>query len=179
MIFNLVQDFADLLDAIPREHSRFRNLKLFDEVICRDVHFIDRHRTKLFQSLWNSGWWYDRAEAAEHYVPYRPEATSEQLLQAVPSPHLLHRVGLAIACANSSCCDHEYRRHTRGPSLASSGPKTLRYSHPVVYLEVGNDSGLCVGTSVATSGTGVGTWPASGPARARSCLLYTSDAADE
>jgi WD40 repeat protein len=31
------------------------------------VHFIDRHPTTLFQCLWNSCWWYDCPDAAEHY----------------------------------------------------------------------------------------------------------------
>lgn len=67
MIFDLVKDFADVLDAMPREHPRQRLLKLLDEAIRRDVHFIDRHPTTLFQCLWNTCWWYDCPEAVEHY----------------------------------------------------------------------------------------------------------------
>src|SRR5437660_4663169 len=69
MIFELVQDFADVLDAMPSGHSRRRILALLDEAIRRDVHFIDRHPTTLFQCLWNSCWWYDCPHAALHHDP--------------------------------------------------------------------------------------------------------------
>ena len=59
MIFSLIQDFADALDALPRAHPRYRILKLLDEAIRRDVHFIDRHPTTFFQCMWNTCWWYD------------------------------------------------------------------------------------------------------------------------
>ncbi|REJ95256.1 MAG: WD40 repeat domain-containing protein [Planctomycetota bacterium] len=66
MIFDLVKDFADVLDAMPEGHSRRRILKLLDEAIRRDVHFIDRHPTTFFQCMWNTCWWYDCPEAAGH-----------------------------------------------------------------------------------------------------------------
>src|SRR5262245_56503993 len=59
MIFSLVQDFAAALEVMPEGHPRCRILALLDEAIRRDVHFIDRHPTTLFQCLWNSCWWYD------------------------------------------------------------------------------------------------------------------------
>src|SRR6476619_7498733 len=65
MIFPLVQDFADALAAMPREHSRYRILKLLDEAIRRDAHFIDRHPTTLFQCMWNSCWWLGPQAAEE------------------------------------------------------------------------------------------------------------------
>ena len=52
---------------MPRAHPRYRILKLLDEAIRRDVHFIDRHPTTFFQCMWNTCWWYDCAEAAGHY----------------------------------------------------------------------------------------------------------------
>lgn len=67
MIFDLAKNFADVLDAMPQEHPRFRILKLLDEAIRRDVHFIDRHPTTFFQCMWNTCWWYDCPEAARHY----------------------------------------------------------------------------------------------------------------
>ena len=68
MIFPLVQDCAEVLAAMPREHPRHRILKLLDEAIRRDVHFIDRHPTTFFQCMWNTCWWYDCPEAAGHYL---------------------------------------------------------------------------------------------------------------
>ncbi len=49
MIFDLIKHFADVLDAMPAEHPRRRILKLLDEAIRRDVHFISRHPTTFFQ----------------------------------------------------------------------------------------------------------------------------------
>ena len=51
MIFDLVRDFADVLDAMPAAHPRQGILKLLDEAIRRDVHFIDRHRQDYPQAL--------------------------------------------------------------------------------------------------------------------------------
>ena len=33
----------------------------------RDIHFLSRHPTCLFQCLWNIGWWYDCPQAAIYY----------------------------------------------------------------------------------------------------------------
>lgn len=76
MIFELVADYADVLDAMPQEHPRHRILKLLDEAIRRDVHLIDRHPTTLFQCLWNTCWWYDTPQAAKHLEI--PEARRQQ-----------------------------------------------------------------------------------------------------
>ncbi|REJ96367.1 MAG: WD40 repeat domain-containing protein, partial [Planctomycetota bacterium] len=68
MIFDLVKDFAFVLNALPESHPRRRILKLLDEAIRRDIHFINRHPTTLFQCTWNTCWWYDCPDAAGHYV---------------------------------------------------------------------------------------------------------------
>ncbi|MBN2131666.1 MAG: hypothetical protein JW741_19360 [Sedimentisphaerales bacterium] len=49
MLFELAQDFHDAVTAMPREHSKHRMLELLEEAIGRDIHFIDRHPTTLFQ----------------------------------------------------------------------------------------------------------------------------------
>ena len=59
MIFDLASDFAAALSALPSGHSKRRLITLLDEAIRRDIHFIDRHPTTLFQCMWNSCWWYD------------------------------------------------------------------------------------------------------------------------
>ncbi len=79
MIFPLVQDFADALAALPREHPRYRVLKLLDEAIGRDVHFIDRHPTTFFQCLWNGT--NDSQDAAGQIAkPAEPLESSEAAL---------------------------------------------------------------------------------------------------
>ena len=68
MIFDLAQDVDDAVAAIPRGHPKHRILELLEEAIRRDIHFIDRHPTTLFQCMWNTCWWYDCPEAAKHYA---------------------------------------------------------------------------------------------------------------
>ena len=68
MIFELAQDFHDAVAAMPRGHPKHRMLELLEEAIRRDIHFIARHPTTLFQCMWNTCWWYDCPEAAKHYL---------------------------------------------------------------------------------------------------------------
>lgn len=46
--------------AMPREHPKRRTLEPIEEAIRRDIQFIDRHPTTLFQCMWGLCWWYDR-----------------------------------------------------------------------------------------------------------------------
>ena len=66
MILELARDFADALAAMPADHPRRRMLRLLEEAVRRDIHFVARHPTTLFQCLWNTCWWYD-CPAAEAY----------------------------------------------------------------------------------------------------------------
>ena len=67
VIFSLAQDFHDAVAAMPADHPKRRILTLLEEAIRRDIHFIARHPTTLFQCMWNACWWYDCPEAAKHY----------------------------------------------------------------------------------------------------------------
>ena len=67
MIFELAQDFRDAVAAMPREHAKHHMLGLIEEAIRRDIHFIDRHPTTLFQCMWNTCWWYDNPNISEYY----------------------------------------------------------------------------------------------------------------
>jgi len=67
MIFDLLKDFTDLLEAMPKEQSRYCILQLLNEAVRRDVQFIDRYPTTFFQCMWNTCWWYDCPEATAHY----------------------------------------------------------------------------------------------------------------
>jgi len=65
MIFELTQDFSDAVVAMPTDHPKRQMLGLLEEAVRRDIHFIDRHPTTLFQCMWNTCWWYDCPEATE------------------------------------------------------------------------------------------------------------------
>jgi len=68
MIFELAEDFHDAVAAMPKEHPRHRMLELLEKAIRRDIHFIGRHPTTLFQCMWNTCWWYDCPEAASFFT---------------------------------------------------------------------------------------------------------------
>jgi WD40 repeat protein len=74
MVFDLADDFSALAAALPDGRDR-RRLELLEEVLRRDIHFVDQHHKDypqgLFQCLWNSCWWYDCPDAAKHYVEGR------------------------------------------------------------------------------------------------------------
>ncbi len=87
MVFDLASDFSAAAKAIPGERPQRRILLLLEEAVHRDIHFIARHPTRLFQCLWNSCWWYDCPEAARHYKesegPWsRPGPKLHKLLEA-------------------------------------------------------------------------------------------------
>jgi WD40 repeat protein len=67
VIFELVADYMAATEAIPKDHSVRGRLLLIEEAIARHLHFIDRHPTTLFQSLWNQCWWHDCPAADQHF----------------------------------------------------------------------------------------------------------------
>ena len=71
-VFDLAGDFTAAVEALPADRPQRRILRLLEEALRRDIHFIARHAQDypqgLFQCLWNSCWWYDCPEAAQHYV---------------------------------------------------------------------------------------------------------------
>jgi WD40 repeat protein len=80
-VFDLAADFAGAVQLVPEDRPWQRPLRLLEEAIRRDIHFIARHPTTLFQCLWNSCWWYDCAEAAAHYVLRAERRASGPLLR--------------------------------------------------------------------------------------------------
>ncbi len=72
MTFDLAEDFTTAVDALPPEHIKRKRLRLLDEALRRDLHFIASHAKDypqaLFQCMWNSAWWYDCPDAAQHYA---------------------------------------------------------------------------------------------------------------
>ena len=75
MVFELAADFTAAVQALPEDCAQYRILRLLEEALRRDIHFIARHAQDysqgLFQCLWNSCWWYDCPEAAQHYFASR------------------------------------------------------------------------------------------------------------
>ncbi len=61
MVFDLLHDFSTAIDSLPFQDPRSIVLRLLDEALRRDIHFIARHSEDypqaLFQCLWNTCWW--------------------------------------------------------------------------------------------------------------------------
>lgn len=72
MVFDLADDFTHALDALPTDRPYRKMISLLDEAFRSDIHFIALHSKDypqaFFQSLWNSGWWYDCRETVGHKV---------------------------------------------------------------------------------------------------------------
>ncbi|NUQ65361.1 MAG: WD40 repeat domain-containing protein [Pirellulales bacterium] len=84
MIFELARDFSDALAGMPAEHAKYRTLCLLEEAVRRDIHFIERHPTTMFQCMWNTCWWYDCPEAERFYdTPREGEQDAEPRLSAL------------------------------------------------------------------------------------------------
>ncbi|MFW6437588.1 MAG: TIR domain-containing protein [Armatimonadota bacterium] len=69
MVFDLTTDLTAAYHSLPTDRPWARNMRLIDQALRNDLHFIARRPTTLFQCLWNSAWWYDCDEAANHYDP--------------------------------------------------------------------------------------------------------------
>lgn len=91
LVLTLAEDFAEATKRIPPHRPQHRMLRLLEAAIRRDLHFIARHPTTLFQCLWNSCWWYDCPEAELHYVEAK-EGLAREPSQEPPwrraGPHL-------------------------------------------------------------------------------------------
>jgi WD40 repeat protein len=69
VVADLPADFAAAEAAVAADSNSGRFFRLVNDAIRRDLTFLARHPTTLFQCLWNSCWWYDCPEAAAHYDP--------------------------------------------------------------------------------------------------------------
>ncbi|MFO0953845.1 MAG: AAA family ATPase [Isosphaeraceae bacterium] len=69
LVFDLAADYTAAVAAFPADHPYREALRLFDQALRLELHFLERHPTCLFQHLWNTAWWYDCPEAVDHYDP--------------------------------------------------------------------------------------------------------------
>jgi WD40 repeat protein len=92
MAFDLPEDFARAAGSLSADRPKKRLLQLLDEALRRDIDFIDRHAKDypqgLFQCLWNSCWWNDCPEAANHYDPPAGGWPPESAPWQYPEPKL-------------------------------------------------------------------------------------------
>jgi WD40 repeat protein len=110
LVFGLAADFTAVADALPGDQPRQRLLRLVEEALRTDLHFLDRHPQSLFQCLWNRCWWYDCPQAAEHYEPPPGGWPGQGPPWAVPGPRLYQILEAW----------HEQKRHGGGFSWVRS-----------------------------------------------------------
>jgi WD40 repeat protein len=100
-IFDLAAEFSEAVNLLSEERPQRRILRLLNEALRRDIHFIARHAQDhpqaLFQCLWNTGWWYDCPQAAAHYVSSDSTLDSDFLARASRICLTLGIAGLVIA----------------------------------------------------------------------------------
>jgi hypothetical protein len=70
LVFDLAMDFTRALQSrLPQTRPSRRPLRLIEQALRFDLHFLARRPTTLFQCLWNRCWWYDSPQAARYYDP--------------------------------------------------------------------------------------------------------------
>lgn len=67
LAFDLAEDFRQGVMAVRSRGSKQKVLRLLLEAVRRDVHFITKRPSTLFQCLWNTCWWYDCSERGDYY----------------------------------------------------------------------------------------------------------------
>jgi len=134
LVFDLAGDLSAAGEALPEHRPQRRILKLLDEALRRDIHFIARHAEDypqgLFQCLWNNGWWYDCPEASAHYVPL-PGADVEGSLPWERSGVKLHELlaGWRRQKRQSSCPGFWLRSLRPPPTPLEAGLCGSFYGH--------------------------------------------------
>jgi WD40 repeat protein len=90
LVFELAADFGAALAGLPAGHPRARHLRLLEESLRTDLHFLARHPRTLFQCLWNRAWWYDCSRAGEFYVAPPGGGPPGGMPWEQPGPKLSH-----------------------------------------------------------------------------------------
>ena len=87
MIFPLIQDFADALAAMPRDHPRFHILRLLDEAIRRvqtfELQYLDGQEWKVLASGTRIG-----HQKQLTFPPVTAQHVRLNILQAAKSPSI-------------------------------------------------------------------------------------------
>ena len=68
MVSQLISDLRLTIDTNTSASQWHGFLTLISNAISRDLDFIARHPSSLFQCLWNLCWWHDAPEALDHYL---------------------------------------------------------------------------------------------------------------
>jgi WD40 repeat protein len=136
LVFELAADFGATAEALPPRHPQVRTLRLLEEVLWRDVHFLSRHPTVLFQSLWNRAWWYDCPEAAGHYDPPEEGWTPEGAPWERPGPRLFELLESWRAAREKAQPGFVWLRSLRPPMLPLGAAQKRLCGHEAAIMAV-------------------------------------------
>ena len=122
LLFGLTGEFTAVAEALPQGDPPRDLLGLLEEALRRDLHFLARRPSCLFQCLWNSCWWYDCAEAAAHFRAPEQDGGAESPPWARPGPKL------AAVLEQWRAVKEPLSGVPLAPGLAAAGPATQRAS---------------------------------------------------
>jgi hypothetical protein len=67
LVSDLAMDFTRAAERIPIDRGARHHLRLLEQALRSDIHFLASRPTTMFQCLWNRCWWYDCPDAAAYY----------------------------------------------------------------------------------------------------------------
>ena len=116
MIFALATDFTMAVEKLPLARPKHRILRLLEEALLRDIHFIARHPTALFQSFWNLCWWYDCPQSMMHYR--QPDiAPAMDVSPTDPAPNIFEMMEIWYGEKERSMPGFRWLRSLRPPDI--------------------------------------------------------------
>jgi WD40 repeat protein len=132
LTFELAADFSAAVATLPAHRPHRRILRLLKDALGRDIHFINRHRANypqaLLQCLWNSCWWYDCPEAAQHYDPPAAGWSPEGAPWERSGPELSQLLESWRAAKTAKNLGSIWLRSLRPPAVPIDGPQQHVFS---------------------------------------------------
>lgn len=122
LVFDLTADFGQAVAAVPASHPKHHILRLLGVALRRDIHFIARHPSTLFQCLWNNCWWETQGEENRSQAPTQGEKTTDR---EGWRPLLLVVLERWWHEKRTSSCDFTWVRSLLPPSVLSPGSEKL------------------------------------------------------
>jgi len=116
LVFELARDLSAAISSMPSDRPLRRILRLLDAALRRDVGFIARHPTTLFQCLWNISWWHDSAESAGHYESPAGVSVSPGLPKEQADQGLCDLLQAWRASKDAEAAEYRWVRSLRPPA---------------------------------------------------------------
>jgi WD40 repeat protein len=136
LIFDLAMDFSCAIRQLPETRSSRRHLRLIEQALRYDLHFLDRHPTALFQCLWNRCWWYDCPDAVKYYEPLALGGNQE-LAWERPGPKLSALLEEWRAAKERATTGFVWLRSLRPPPVHLDSPlKAALSGHDAIIMSI-------------------------------------------